>query len=215
MRVRLHFAKTEPMRFTGHLDVQRAWERTFRRARLPVKYSQGFTPRPRFHLAAALPLGCTSRHELADVWLEQPMPLEDIETRLREALPPGLELLAVEAVPDDEPALQTRIQAVEYEVTFLEPVPDLEARVMALLAAAHLPRERQGKVYDLRPLVEALEVRSTPSGPVLWMRLTARPGATGRPDDVLNALGIPLEIARVTRTAIHLDPLSATGESAG
>lgn len=206
MRLRLHFAKTEPMRFTGHLDVQRAWERTFRRALLPVKYSEGFTPRPRFHLAAALPLGCTSRHELADVWLERPMDLQEVESRLRAALPPGLELLRVEEVPREEPALQNQVQAAEYLVRFLEPVPDLERRVQHLLAQKHISRQRKEKSYDLRPLIQVMEVRTEPDtgAQLLWMRLSALPGATGRPDAVLDALGIPWEIARVERLRLLL-----------
>ena len=60
MRIRVTFAKTEPMRFTSHLDLFRAWERTFRRAGLPILFSQGYNPRPRMQLAAALPLGFTS-----------------------------------------------------------------------------------------------------------------------------------------------------------
>ncbi len=204
-RYRLTFAKTEPMRYTGHLDVQRAWERTFRRAALPVKYSEGFTPRPRFHLAAALPLGCTSRYELADVWLERPLPVEEVETRLREVLPPGLELRKVEAVTEKAPALQNLVVASEYEAHFLEPVPDLEARVARFLSQNRMLRERRGKTYDLRPLVEALEVRRGADGKSrLWMRLTARPGATGRPDEVLDTLGIPWEIAWVERVALLL-----------
>ncbi len=210
LRLRLHFAKTEPMRYTGHLDVQRAWERTFRRAALPVKYSEGFTPHPRFHLAAALPLGCTSRYELADVWLERPLPIEEVEKRLREALPPGLVLHRVEEVPEKAPALQNLVRAAEYEVRFLEPIPDLEARVRDFLARKHVPRERRGKTYDLRPLVEALEVRQDASSgdKYLWMRLTSLPGATGRPDEVLDALSIPWEISRVERVALLLDPSS-------
>lgn len=206
-RYRLHFAKTEPMRYTGHLDVQRAWERTFRRAGLPVKYSEGFTPHPRFHLASALPLGCTSRYELADVWLERPLPVEEVEKRLREALPPGLELHRVEEVPEKAPALQNLVRAAEYEVHFLEPIPDLEERVRNFLSREHIPRERRGKPYDLRPLVEALEIRQDEASgeTYLWMRLTALPGATGRPDEVLDALGIPWEISRVERVALLLD----------
>jgi radical SAM-linked protein len=48
------------MRYTGHLDLYRTWERTLRRAGLPLAYSQGFKPHPRIVLACALPLGCTT-----------------------------------------------------------------------------------------------------------------------------------------------------------
>ena len=46
MRIRITFSKTAAMRYTGHLDLHRAWERTFRRAGLPLAYSQGFHPQP-------------------------------------------------------------------------------------------------------------------------------------------------------------------------
>ncbi len=59
-RLRLTFAKTAAMRYTGHLDLHTTWERTLRRARLPLAYSQGFHPQPKIQLASALPLGFTS-----------------------------------------------------------------------------------------------------------------------------------------------------------
>ena len=69
LRLRLYFGKTSLMRYTAHLDTQRALERTIRRAKLPLAYSEGFTPHAKMNLAAALPLGFTSIGELADIWL--------------------------------------------------------------------------------------------------------------------------------------------------
>ena len=69
MRLRVTFAKTEPMRFTSHLDLYRAWERMLRRAGFPLVFSQGYNPRPRLQLATPLPLGITSRFEIIDFWL--------------------------------------------------------------------------------------------------------------------------------------------------
>ena len=68
-RLRLEFAKTGPTRFIGHLDLAKALERSLNRAQIPLAYTQGYNPRPRMQLAAALPLGFTSECELADVWL--------------------------------------------------------------------------------------------------------------------------------------------------
>jgi len=92
MRLRIHFAKTEAMRYTGHLDLHRAWERTFRRAMLPLAYSQGFRPHPRINLGCALPLGFTSQDEVVDIWLEQSNPIQEIESALQSAIPPGIQL---------------------------------------------------------------------------------------------------------------------------
>ncbi len=203
-RIRLTYAKTEAMRYTGHLDVQRTLERMFRRAGLPLLHSKGYHPRPKMHMAAALPLGCTGESELADFWLTEPLEIEAIAAALRAAAPPGIAVLAVAAVPADEPSLPNQVVASEYVVTLLDEVPDLAARVSRLLEAETLPRERRGKTYDLRPLVESLEVLPADGEgrQRLAMRLSAREGATGRPDEVLAALGIPLGAAKIHRTRI-------------
>ncbi len=78
-RVRILFAKTDAMRFIGNLDLHKAWERSCRRAGLPLAYSQGYNPQPKLNLASALPLGFTSQAELIDIWLEQVLPLAAIE----------------------------------------------------------------------------------------------------------------------------------------
>ena len=62
-----------------------------------------------------------------------------------------------------------------------------------------MPRERRGKAYDLRPLIERLELVEPGK---LSMRLSAREGATGRPEEVLEALGIPLDGVQVERTRL-------------
>ncbi len=204
-RIRVHFAKTEAMRYTGHLDLQRAWERTLRRAGLPVAYSQGYNRRPRIQLATALPLGFTSEAEIVDFWLDPPQAVEAVETALRGAVPPGIGIHAVEEIVGKAPALQSVMRSAEYTVTLLDPVPDLEARVTALLEAEHLPRVRRGKPYDLRPLVFALTIVPPDEAGKqrLFMHLSARGGATGRPDEALDALGIAPHTARVQRTALR------------
>ena len=80
---------------------------------------------------------------------------------------------------------------------------DLEHALARVLSRANLPRERRGKSYDLRPLIESLilepEDRNT-GGTVLLMQLAARAGATGRPDEVLRALGVDSAGARACRS---------------
>ncbi len=203
MRIQIAFAKTEAMRYTGHLDLQRTWERTLRRARLPLAYSQGFKPHPRINLPAALPLGYTSEAEIVEVWLEGDLPLEEVEAALQAALPPGLRLKEIRINDEHAPKMQKRIQAAEYQVVLNSPVEaNLSKRVEELLAAPSLLRERRGKQYDLRPLVEALRLVDDRT---LWMRLTARPGATGRPDEVLLALGVDPHKTRIHRTALVIE----------
>jgi radical SAM-linked protein len=191
MRIRITFAKTEAMRYTSHLDLQRTWERTLRRARLPVTHSQGFNKRPRLNLAAALPLGFTSQCELAEVWLDQDQSLGQIETRLRETVPPGIEIKSIEEVDPQTPKIPNLVDSATYLATLLEPVSNLEDRITAVLLQKNIMRERRGKAYNLRPLIEDLNLPEAEQGDQkIWMHLAARGGATGRPEEVLLVLGI-------------------------
>ena len=67
MRIRITFSKQGALRYTGHLDLHNLWERAARRAAIPLAYSQGFHPQPKIQLAAALPLGFSSRAEVCSI----------------------------------------------------------------------------------------------------------------------------------------------------
>lgn len=203
MRLRLTFHKTEAMRYTSHLDLYRTWERTLRRAGLPLSYTQGFSPHPRLNLGAALPLGFTSECELVDIWLEGEFTPEQILQALRPALPPGLVVTRIEPVSSNAPALQQEIRAAEYIITLLDPCPDLEERLESLRCAEQLPRERRGKSYDLRPLIQDVQILPPINdSPRFLVRLSAQEGATGRPEEVLAAIGLDSATARIHRQSL-------------
>ena len=153
MRVRVTFSKQGALRYTGHLDLHRLWERAARRADLPLAYTRGFHPTPKIQLASALPLGFSSRCEVADFYLTEDLDVATLPSRLQPALPSGLSVLKAQSIDEGAPALQTQLVAAEYEVTLLDSASasNLEVRLAALVDAPSLPRERRGKPYDLRP----------------------------------------------------------------
>ena len=201
MRLRITFAKVGPLRYTGHLDLHRLWERAARRAQLPLAYSQGFHPQPKLAIAAALPLGFSSRCEVLDMRLEQDIALDGLREKLQETLPTGIQVANVERVDDKLPALQTLVASAEYQVALTEPMDNIELkrRIDSVMASESIIRERRGKTYDLRPLIEQLDVESDG---LICMRLAAREGATGRPEEVLDILGISFEETRIERTQL-------------
>ncbi len=205
MRVRITFAKQGALRYTGHLDLHSLWERTMRRAELPLTYSQGFHPQPKMSLAAALPLGFSSRCEVLDVRFNEDIPIEDIKTRLQDNLPKDIQISKIELTDERAPALQALVLSAAYEVHLTEPIDgkELTKKVEAAMMSETLPRERRGKAYDLRPLIEMLSIVTQADGKI-WLRMTlaAREGATGRPEEVLNVLEIEPEYARVERTRL-------------
>lgn len=201
MRIRITFAKQGALRYTGHLDLHRLWERAARRAELPLAYSQGFHPQPKMAIAAALPLGFSSRCEVIDMRLEHEIPLEGLDEKLQQTLPTGIRVSNVESVDEKLPALQTQVASAEYEVTLTEAVDgsELKREIESVIGSESIPRERRGKTYDLRPLIEELYLSSEGK---IHMRLAAREGATGRPEEVLDILGIAFEGTRIERTQI-------------
>lgn len=206
-RWRITYTVEGPLRYISHLEQVRVWERAIRRAGLPLAYSGGFNPRPRLQVAAPLPLGFASEAEWLDLWLEQPVEPERIVQALTSTLPEGLAIQSIEEVPLGAPSLPAQVVAAEYEVAVETAVPaeEIRRRIGELLAAETLPRERRGRPYNLRPLILSLRLEEVRAGEgVLTMLLSAREGATGRPEEVLDALGLADGFFRVTRRRIHL-----------
>ena len=212
-RLRLVFRKEAEVKYISHLDLMRAWERALRRAAVPLAYSQGFNPRPRLFFAAALPVGFTGRAEMLDVLLEQRMGLHDFAARLRAQLPVGLWLENVNEVPMALPPLPGQVLAAQYEVLVeTEGTADeIKTRLAGLLAMGSLPRYRQRpgqeRAYDLRPLIQELWfVGWRANLAAIGMRLQADPQGTGRPDEVMAALGLADAVRGTERLQLFFHP---------
>lgn len=201
MRLQITFSKKGALRYTSHLDLHKLWERAARRAELPLAYSQGFHPQPKMNIAAALPLGFSSRCEVLDMRLETDIPIEGLAQKLNQTMPEGIRVLLVTQVDERAPALQTLVISAEYEVTPIEGSfgSELQQAITSIMNNKSIIRTRRNKEYDLRPLIEELELRHENK---IIMVLTAREGATGRPEEVLDVLGIEFEGTRIERTQL-------------
>ncbi len=204
MRAQITFSKMGALRYIGHLDLQTLWERAARRAGLPLAYSHGFHPQAKINFASALPLGFSSRAEVLDMRLQSDVELGELPRRLEAALPPGIRILDVERVDEAAPPLQTRVRSAEYEVSLLEQadVAALESAMRRLMETTSIPRTRREKQYDLRPLIEELKLERQGGELKISMLLAAREAATGRPEEVLDELGISAGNARIERSRL-------------
>lgn len=133
--------------------------------------------------------------------LEHDVPLDGLCDKLQGTLPTGIQVFNVESVDEKSPALQTQVASAEYEVHLTEAIDssELKRRIDSVMESESIIRERRGKTYDLRPLMEELNLSSEGK---IFMRLAAREGATGRPEEVLDILGIAFEGTRIERTQI-------------
>ena len=216
-RVRIRFNKLGKIRWTSHRDVARMWERAFRRERLPLAYSGGFSPRPKVSFGLALPTGYESVAEFIDVELVD-FPQADVAALpalLSAALPEGVDATDAEEIPPSVPSLQEEVTScswrwrVEAPEERLGPKPaEVEARVAACLFASELvvtrPRKGIEQSDDIRPGI--LDLRLAAPGDsgddgTIWIEaeLACRPRAI-RPSDVTLALGGDVEERDVRRT---------------
>ena len=94
--INFSFSKKGLMRYISHLDLMRLFMRAMRRAELPLKMSEGFSPHPKLSLKRALKLGVESEHEEASILLRFPVAPVDFKNRLQKQLPEGIQVKDVQ-----------------------------------------------------------------------------------------------------------------------
>jgi hypothetical protein len=139
-RVRIRFRKDGDLRLIGHHDLARAWERTFRRAQIAVRMSEGFHPKPRMVFASALAMGVVGADEALDVELAEPRSADELFSALATRLPGGLAIQSLELLPEDAP--KPRVEQVAFE---------LEVPVERRAALADRLRDRRAEAGDRKP----------------------------------------------------------------
>jgi radical SAM-linked protein len=164
VKVRLAYRKLGKVRFLGHLDMARLWERGLRKAGLPVAMSAGFTPRPKLSFGLALPTGAESLVELLDVTFDQTLDVHALPELLTSALPPGVDVIDADAVAPTSWSLQEDVTATTWVMAVDAPELDLDERVAAVRRSPEIwvERERKGERRrdDVRPGIIDLRVVS-------------------------------------------------------
>ena len=201
---RITFSKTGSLSFISHLDFNHSFIRILKRAGLPLRYSEGFNPRPKIVFGLPLSVGMEGLNELVDISLTEELSNEDVEKRLKEAMPPDITVKSVET-----PLIKLKyIELAEYEVFF----PDYKADSAAIDAALKNPppvlkHSKSGeKLTEIAPMLRAYSVETTDAGTLLHLTLTAYDSMYLKPDyvvDSLNAASLALpDDYSVVRTKI-------------
>ncbi len=198
-------------------DLIPAFAEAFTQAGLPLSHSNAAKPRPRIKLAANPPVGLELRGEIVEAYFDDLVPIERIQAA-GQLFPEGVELLDAREVWHGYPSASSQLRAAEYEVTALgngELTSDeLRGAVVRLLAAKTLPgKRRRGESErradaaerDLRPLIEDVEVLDVDEkAHTAKLRMVLRLDATGagRPEDIVNALDLPLRPLEAVRSRL-------------
>ncbi len=162
MRIIARLEKRENVRFTSHLDVQRLAQRAFRRADIPMAYSNGFNPHPQLSFATALPLGYTSSAEWLDVKLERELSCNDFVSAVNDVLPEGFSVLQCLSVEDREPTLASQLMGAKHIVKLFGADGETVSGAIAALLEAPIIVEKHSKAglkqVDLRPMIKRVDI---------------------------------------------------------
>ena len=216
-RLRIKFCRGEEIKFISHLDMVRLWERAIRRARVPLSYSQGFSPHPQLSFAVPLTVGMTSEAELLDIFCTRSVSPDWVRDILSQELPAGIKILEIYQVNPSEPSLQSLASFAEYvtEVETERSLEEVEMAVKNLLSLKTLPWQHQRdtgiKSYDLRPLINDIHLISCYKGTcTLKMQLRCDALGSGRPEQVTAALGFAERPTSIHRVGLKLMPANVS-----
>lgn len=205
MKYWLRYSKNGLLRFVGHLDMLQAWERTLRRANVPLAFSQGFSPRPILSLAAPLPVGLLSQAEYLELETSEEVPA--LAEMVKPVLPHGMQVMGAIRVPEGIKSLMGLIRYGDYEVQNLsEPQQELLARhlpsFLAEKTVLHEVKRKGGlRTVNIRPLVYSACLEAS----VLNLRLALGSVANLRVEDLLHYFSLPVATLHLSRQELYLE----------
>lgn len=197
MKIRIKYAKLGVLRYIGHLDVMRYFQKAIRRAGLDVAYSQGYSPHQLITFAAPLGLGVTSEGEYFDAEMNTVTTTEDMVTRLNSVMAPGMQIQDIVALKEGAKTAMAVVAASDYIVRIRE---EYASKEIFLHAADTFYRQERIEVIkttktketmlDIKPLIYQMQVKEDG----IYLFLSAGSVENIKPELVMEAMCQYLEL---------------------
>ncbi|MBD5460646.1 MAG: DUF2344 domain-containing protein [Lachnospiraceae bacterium] len=218
MKVRIKFSKHGPVKFIGHLDVMRYFQKTIRRSGLDIVYTTGFSPHQIMSFAAPLGVGLESNGEYLDIELHSITSCQDIVEKLNREGVEGMRVLSARVLPENAGNAMASVAAAEYTIHFRdgrEPRFDYKKEISAFSAKERIPIVKETKKntleVDLKPGIYKLDVK----GDDIHMLVDASSSGNIKPSMVIDAFmeaygeKLPENAYTITREDTYLNLGSA------
>lgn len=160
MKLRIKFSKHGPIKFIGHLDVMRYFQKAIRRAGIDIAYSEGFSPHQIMSFAAPLGVGLESNGEYMDIEVNSITSTKDTVERLNQQMADGISVLEAKLLPENAGNAMASVAAAKYTIRFRETYePDFEYET--LLAEFYQQEEivvtkktkKSESTFDMKPYI--------------------------------------------------------------
>ena len=199
MKIRIKFRKYGVMKFIGHLDIMRYFQKAMRRADIDICYSTGFSPHMIMSFAAPLGVGITSDGEYFDIEVNRTKSSAEAMNALNDTMVEGVEISGYVLLPDNAKTAMSIVAAADYELSFKDSydVPaSKEAFETAIEAFFTNAKEviitkqtkKSEKTMDLKPLVYDFSMREKEGNPVFYLKLSTGSNDNVKPELVVEAL---------------------------
>lgn len=231
MKLRVKFRKYGPVRFIGHLDVMRYFQKCIRRAEIDIAYTSGFSPHQIMSFAAPLSVGLESNGEYMDIEVNSTSSSSEMVKRFQKAGVTGIDVISVKKLPENAGNAMASVAAAAYTVAFrntFHPDLNMEAELKAFLSRPSIKIIKETKKgtteVDLKPGIHVLKQ----AGDGIYMLVDASSAGNIKPQQVMEAffawknMILPANALFITREDTYMDigdgscpdfvPLDAIGE---
>ncbi|MDE6950137.1 MAG: TIGR03936 family radical SAM-associated protein [Lachnospiraceae bacterium] len=218
MKVRIKFSKHGALKFIGHLDIMRYFQKVFRRSGIDIAYTEGFSPHQVMSFAAPLGVGLESDGEYMDVEFNSLESTEDVKRKMNEQMAEGMEVLSVVVLPEKSGSAMAAVAAAGYYIAFpdgFEPSQGWREAIKEFLQAEQILMEKQTKKsvleIDLKPSIYDFRLSSYQGKNCLYLMVNASSAGNIKPAMVMEAifkgLDLPFDAFRmsVTREDTYLN----------
>lgn len=211
IKVRVKFSKHGALKFIGHLDIMRYFQKVFRRSGIDIAYTEGFSPHQVMSFAAPLGVGLESDGEYMDVELNSMESTDDIKRRMNEQMAEGMEVLSVVVLPEKSGSAMAAVAAAGYYISFrdgFEPTQGWREAIKEFLSAEQILVEKQTKKsvlkIDLKPSIHDFRLSSYQQKNCLYLMVNAFSAGNIKPAMVMEAmfqkLGLPYDASKMMIT---------------
>lgn len=208
------------MKFIGHLDIMRYFQKAIRRAEIPIAFTSGYSPHMIMSFANPLGVGLTSDGEYFDIELTESIASKEAVRRLNEQMVDGMEIVSFVQIPDDKKSKGMSIVAgADYQSSVKNgSLPeDLAEKLEAFYAQNEIcvvkKTKKSEKEVDIRPMIYKLECRN--GG--IYMRVAAGSVQNLKPELVTEAFVryLGMEADAVTFTHHRLETFAESEDADG
>lgn len=232
MKIRIKFRKYGTMKFIGHLDVMRYFQKAVRRANVDIRYSEGFSPHQIMSFAAPLGVGLTSNGEYVDIEVLSTENSREMTSRLNGTMSEGFDIVSYRELPDTAANAMSIVAAADYSLCFRpEYIPENQTPGQWFRdlvdfykkpSVIIMKKTKRGQAeLDLKPLIYELEVQGEEKDAILFMKISTGSSSNIKPELVLDAyfnhLGKerPAYAFMVRREEVYADMAGESDKQAG